>query len=201
MSLLRLLTAGKSLIGLKNPARRYMLSQPGALPKFNSKRNPFRATIRLESATSPQGEAVASTGPTRATASTCIALSAEERTALPPASAQAGAPQGTVPDQLNGAGDRKPRLGSIFSWIRPKATATPPVARAAKSMVQCELSLDTVRVVRNDLSDSDIEIVSPKMRAPAKSETEVPVQSIAQRVPLESAWNRVGRQLFGASNT
>src|SRR5215471_9031291 len=48
MSLLRLLTAGKCLVGSGNPETRYHLSRPGALPKFGAKRNPFRATTRPE---------------------------------------------------------------------------------------------------------------------------------------------------------
>ena len=36
-------------------------------------------------------------------------------------------------------------------------------------MVQAELSLEKVRVVRNDLSDSDVEIVTAKAAQPAKT--------------------------------
>ncbi len=43
MSLLRLLTAGKSLVGLGDYQSRYV-ARDGLLPKFGSKKNPFRAT-------------------------------------------------------------------------------------------------------------------------------------------------------------
>ncbi len=46
MSLLRLLAAGKSLVGLKRAPARYHLSRQGALPQFGGKENPFRATAR-----------------------------------------------------------------------------------------------------------------------------------------------------------
>src|SRR5271169_1831879 len=58
MSLLRLLTAGRSLVGSKNPEARYHLSQAGALPRFGAKKNPFRATTKPEAA---QSAALAST--------------------------------------------------------------------------------------------------------------------------------------------
>src|SRR5690242_15668141 len=45
MSLLRLLTSGKSLVGLKKLEHRYHLPGDKALPTFGSKKNPFRATV------------------------------------------------------------------------------------------------------------------------------------------------------------
>src|SRR5260370_41129343 len=43
MSLMRLLTAGRSWVGLKDPVSRYQMGRPGMLPKFGSGRNPFGA--------------------------------------------------------------------------------------------------------------------------------------------------------------
>src|SRR6267154_3886947 len=43
MSLMRLLSAGKSWVGLKDPGSRYQMGEPGMLPKFGSGRNPFGA--------------------------------------------------------------------------------------------------------------------------------------------------------------
>ncbi|PWU16992.1 MAG: hypothetical protein C5B50_12185 [Verrucomicrobia bacterium] len=42
MSLVRLLASGKSLVDVKGPGGRYRMSNPGALPKFGSRKNPFR---------------------------------------------------------------------------------------------------------------------------------------------------------------
>src|SRR5258708_32731579 len=72
MSLLRLLTTGKSLVGLKKPEHRYHLPGETALPKFGGKKNPFRATVfpdkaetaeTVESAAVPQFAAVESAAP------------------------------------------------------------------------------------------------------------------------------------------
>ena len=120
MSLLRLLTAGRSLIGLKEPAR-YREAGPRALPKFVGKQQPFGAT---------SGSAVA---------------------AEPGASASSS----TVPVSEISA---KPRWFSRWTarWQRPNTSVIP---RFSKPLVQGELSLDRVKVMRNDLSDSDLEVV------------------------------------------
>ncbi|HTD68377.1 MAG TPA: hypothetical protein VK846_17765 [Candidatus Limnocylindria bacterium] len=73
-------------------------------------------------------------------------------------------------------------------WVNPFKTARPVVPRRA---VQGELSLDKVKPVRNDLSDSDLELVAGKKRLePAPSV--VKVESIG--VPVVKAnplWERV----------
>jgi hypothetical protein len=45
MSLLRLLSTGKSLVGLTDNPHRYRLTQQRLLPCFGSKKNPFRSRI------------------------------------------------------------------------------------------------------------------------------------------------------------
>src|SRR5713226_5980902 len=47
MSLLRLLTTGKSLVGLRNSDSRYQVTRQRWLPKFGSKKNPFRTRSSL----------------------------------------------------------------------------------------------------------------------------------------------------------
>jgi hypothetical protein len=62
-------------------------------------------------------------------------------------------------------------------------------------MVQGELSLEGVRVVRNDLSDSDLEIVPAKPLAPPGKE---PVtSSTAKDLANETAWARMTGRIFG----
>jgi len=52
MSLVRLLTAGKSLVGLKDDQVRYRMTDPRAMPKFGAARNPFQPRAGAESAQS-----------------------------------------------------------------------------------------------------------------------------------------------------
>ena len=64
-------------------------------------------------------------------------------------------------------------------------------------MLQGELLLENIKVVRNDLSDPDWEIVTKKetKRAVAPVPPAVPV---AQTRNSDTAWGRVGARLFGA---
>jgi hypothetical protein len=64
-------------------------------------------------------------------------------------------------------------------------------APAEKPMAtQTELSLDSVRVVHNDLSDVDVEVVPMKSRS-ATSEPK----------PGKSSWEALGERLFGVEST
>src|SRR5437868_6344534 len=53
MSLMRLLTAGKSWGGGKDDVVRYRMSDPRALPKFGSGKNPFRSTAKANAVETP----------------------------------------------------------------------------------------------------------------------------------------------------
>ena len=87
-----------------------------------------------------------------------------------------------------------------------------PFVRRVKTLepsapVQGELLLDMVKPVRNDLSDSDIEVVparrsepvspvrlsEPRLRVEEKEENQAP--------PSTAAWDRVKNQVFGVGKT
>jgi len=74
---------------------------------------------------------------------------------------------------------------------RPARSAFPPTARGTGSPVQSELSLDEVKVVRNDLSDADVEIVPAK---PARRADLAPP-------PEENAWSRLATRIFVRAET
>ena len=82
-----------------------------------------------------------------------------------------------------------------------KGAAKSAVPRFPREPVQGELSLDNVKVLRNDLSDTDFEVVARP--APKKA---VPVQTAAPVAPTESVakpakiWNRV-TTLLGAGQS
>ena len=87
------------------------------------------------------------------------------------------------------------KLSPLFGWVRPKGAAR--ALPRTDAMVQGELSLDRVKVVRNDLSDSDLEIV------PAKKPTQptLPAAELATAQSSPRAWERVANRLFGADKT
>ena len=139
MSLLRLLTAGKSLVGLKKDGKQYRDLGPGALPRFEGKKGLFQSGRQ---AWSGQKDVISSPVPSQQT-DTCS-----------PAAPQEKLFQSSQPESSR----------SKWGWPWRKRAAVP---RFDKAPVQAELSLDRVKVIRNDLTDSDLEIV-PASRAAAK---------------------------------
>ncbi len=178
MSLVRLLTAGKSLVGLQESESRYRVTSQRLLPKFEAKKNPFGAPAAREP------------GPKQPVTAEVGAVAAAETPA-------AGTLQPDDPEQAIGkgfAGRCSKVLSEWFSSLRclifgrrEKGTAR----RRSKRMVQSELSLEAVRVVRNDLSDSDVEVVA---RNTASKASEGPVPAPTRSSGLAGMADR----LFGA---
>jgi hypothetical protein len=65
---------------------------------------------------------------------------------------------------------------------------------APHPVIQAELSLDTVKVVHNDLSDADVEIVPIKSRPPREMS-----ESVLQADGGGNSWSRLGAKFFGAN--
>lgn len=211
MSLLRLLTAGKTLVGLKKLESRYHLPVDRALPKFGPKKNPFRATVVPEKA--DPAEAAGATAQEKA-GMVQPATGAQEVKVEAPPHTQEPAPQGeenadvpraeprndnrTAEDQaktLDQPGRRPAGLRAFLLWGRAKK-AKPFGGRAGRPMVQGELSLDTVKVVRNDLSESDLEVVRVSRAA-----TPISPPPLAAAAPgpadSEPGWSAAASRLFG----
>ncbi len=211
MSLLRLLTAGKSLVGIRDYRSRYV-ARAGMLPRFGSKKNPFRATVKPELGKSAD--------PSRSMQSGALTPQEDQVTEVSPSAQPGNEESRETQDSANrtgaeGAGGQRSvspgakryasRMDTSFDWSkvlfwrRPKA-AHQAVPRFSKPLVQGELSLDGVKVVRNDLSDSDLEIVPAKSR-PTTPTAEAVTSSISKDGTSETAWGRVAGRLFGASKT
>ncbi|HEY2082442.1 MAG TPA: hypothetical protein VGI88_06620, partial [Verrucomicrobiae bacterium] len=69
--------------------------------------------------------------------------------------------------------------------------------------VQGELSLDNIKVMRNDLSETDVEIVPMKARrpnptpAPIAMEASAAAMAIPELPPATNAWEYLGERLLG----
>lgn len=181
MNMLRLLTTGKSLVGLRSTESPYRLTNQRLLPRFGPTRNPFKSSSKSEpaqiearfvedergkSASREEGGTANACAPTLA----AFPSSAQDR----PASATASGRGFTKALQLRVIAlfaECKRKLAGIFGRGLLKA-AKPAIPRFPKPAVQGELSLDRIRVVRNDLSDADLEVVPAKVpNAPTISPT------------------------------
>ena len=172
MSLMRLLTVGRSLNELKG-AGRYHIPRGVGLPQFNF----GKPAMKISSA--PAVRAVVSE--VQATPATV------EKTPT-----------------VGAAGEvRKPASGGWLKRSNPFAAAQPQPA-AAKSPMQAELTLEKVKVARNDLSEADFEIV-PKKELPRQAELKPyrkpnrPASVPEDDVLGAKAWNWLGSRLFGAA--
>jgi hypothetical protein len=201
MSLLRLLAAGKSLVGLKESQTRYRLTRQRLLPKFGAGKNPFGDRRKLETDSTERQTPGNDRrdGFVLETQSNPAASRAPE--AAPCGNEEISPPsQGSSPQQANAVPQRRP--AAFFSEWKTKLvgllakrsckTATPAVGRFAKPPVQSELALDSIKVVRNDLRDTDVEIL------PAKSPSASAKPFVEKTEGAEQVWERVTARVLGA---
>ena len=201
MSLLKLLSVGRSFVGAVPEPGRYKMSPEWRLPQFGS------SGVDNQPCDFAQRDITGEKGPGRSTATFVERLlrSFRNRKLAPaparvatqasrlliPAKQDAGRAEGYETGLLRAKG-RKSRFGALF--VQGKSVAR------ERTLVQPELQLDNVRVVRNDLSDADLQIVAGIRPAPAqntvkpdRTETHSPRVSDSRLV-----WNRLTARLFVA---
>jgi hypothetical protein len=171
MSLMRLLTSGKSLVGLETVESRYRMRSRHLLPKFGSSKNPFAAP-----APNSQSQAAEPSAEPTLTPEEVAAANLKETRRLPsasPAPSDTPAPAAEKTSKISGLldwlGQQPGRLkAKLFPAREGKRKSEPKSAipRFDQPPVQGELSLDNIKVKCNDLSDTDVEVV-PVRSAPA----------------------------------
>jgi hypothetical protein len=216
MSLLRLLATGKSLVGMRDTESRYRMRTQNLLPKFGSAKNPFApAPPNAQTPTSPANPPMPhlETGslfdsppkelpkqpvtkqaktPPRRPADADVPVKAEVKlpaTPIAPTPVRSPAP--------------KPRRWS--GWIGkfnplallPSKGGDGGRGRGARKPVQAELTLERVRVVRNDLRDTDFEIVPGRLMGLPSGAS--PILPHPER-PENGAWNRLTSRFLGAQH-
>jgi len=203
MSLLRLLTTGKSLVGLKKSEPRYHLPCEQTLPKFGSKKNPFRATVlpeKHETVPAPAGSGL------KGSVGACVEAMPEApaKGQLPDNAQKPQAPPGIAQEnqaacEQSGPSenpDRRPSAVRAFLlWARAKKAKTAPTS-GKRSLVQGELSLDKVKVIRNDLSESDLEVIRVKATAPSPNAASS-LKSAKDKTESEPGWGAAAGRLLG----
>jgi len=207
MSLGKLLTTGKSLVGLSQSNSRYQL-QKGALPKFESAKNPFAAKTQTEPAErEPQlpklspAEAVEPKEPARLSTLGALIVDREasvvNRNSQPTEAPKVAAPVDSWLKKIN---------PMVWFGHRQPAEPKPAIPRFSKAQapIQGELSLDNIKVMRNDLSEADVEVVPMKARAPKAvsmpSISHAGAAAMALPVPdlppATRAWEFIGEHLM-----
>jgi hypothetical protein len=176
MSLLRLLTAGRSLVSVHDAETRYRLTTQRLLPQFGSANNPFRNRETPEPA--PATTAGRAVGAAEATAKVPVSKTATSLWQKPAACLSAWTT----------------KLIDRVTRPAPKP-AKPAIPQFNKAPIQGEFSLDRVRVVRNDLSDADLEVV------PARPKTVAAAVPPAPPANPPSALGRVATRLFGVGKS
>ena len=151
----KLLAVGKGFLGGRGVVA-YRADKRVYLPKFNSAKNPFvpkAAEKKSAPAPAPQKMAVTVAAPVAAKTQKIPVFAAQQPL----------------------------RAASWTERLNPFRTPA-PVAPPMLNPVQTELSLNAVKVMHNDLSDADVEVV------PVKSRTMAPMESprlLPSREPLE----------------
>jgi hypothetical protein len=167
MNLGKLLAAGKSIIGGRGEIS-YRISDRVALPKFISPKNPFAPAVKPEPEPKadevPVKKGLASDGAKTQKLSTFPAAPIRKR---------------------NWFG----KLNPVSFWRGSR----PSAPQKAQRPLQAELSLDRVKVMHNDLTDADVEIVPIKSRTVPEPET-----PILPPAGSGDSWSRLSAKIFGA---
>jgi hypothetical protein len=216
MKLGKLLAAGKSIMNGRAEIS-YRSSKQIYLPKFGSSKNPFKpegsGPVDESTPASAPVTAAAEARPPLSAPSRVVPPNEPrvERESLPVAAAS-----GRIPEQVQPARPvaQARQTGSTSSAVTRSAAPTVqrfnalvsvfraalPTRAAGRSEsaakgqkgppTQTELSLDAVKVVHNDLSDVDVEVVPIKSRA-----------TTAELPAPKKSWEFVGERLFGVEAT
>jgi len=182
MKLGTLLAAGKSLALGRRGQNPYRGNKQIYLPKFGSPKNPFASANQPGGAIPPEGTA---TAPVK-TPITVVAAKTQKLPTFSPA--QAVNHRSATAEQPSGQGPKPRHRLQWMNKLNPFASNSAfPVARSgnAKTPVQAELSLDAVKVLRNDLSDVDVEVVPLKSRPAGDAEEPGPG-------PAKKSWAVLG---------
>ena len=191
MSLMQLLTTGKSFVGLKE-VQPYRVSHERLLPQFGPVKNPFCTTDQLDRPQTETGRRTARPlAVSQPQVAAVTALPAQEPAgAAPPITSKMPVlPVGSKPGSHASAFRSRAaalrtewagKLGALFSGPKSKP-ARVKLPGAPRLQVQGELALDKIKVVRNDLSDADLEVVParpPTVRANAAPALHMPEATV-----------------------
>jgi len=222
MSLGKLLATGRSLVGGAPDAGRYNISERNRLPKFGSAKNPFAAPAVVVAPTAmPAPVECAEPAPIEVPlVKAATPFSAIESPVSAPVAAitTITVPQPKLGERLQAAfavvrsgAERAvavawPLLkslaarvagwaGRLLGWFR-RSEPNSFIPRFGKPAVQTELSLDSVKVLRSDLVESDLEVVVADTATGTQAGPKVPVAT-PNRGPVPPALKKLTDRILG----
>lgn len=181
------------------------MTQQHLLPKFGSGKDAEgKVSTTPESVGGEAPVAVSVAGPAQSEGTRMKAAEMDAKAMPSMDGGQAASASGEI-NQTASRGRRGRRSGFLTSfllgWARRKNPFRPKAAqRKAPGPVQGELLLESIQVVRNDLTDTDLEVVAkPEAPPPQAQEAKVPADADPERARL--VWRRIATRLFGAKGT
>ena len=220
MSLGKLLSTGRSLIGGAPNSGRYDISNCNNLPKFNAAKNPFaqpsKPAEQMPAAPAPMPAPVEPPQEVQevvAEAPTVVAPTQPKKTQLIEYKKTQRLPQVSGPSFMGtiilkskavaqasmtfchaSFAKLSGRTRNMIARFRRKEPAS-VLPRLGKPAVQTLLSLDSVRVMRNNLEDSDLEVVSANTATSTQVAPTTPVAS-PKRGPVPAALKKLSARLM-----
>ncbi|MEI6568801.1 MAG: hypothetical protein WCR20_19120 [Verrucomicrobiota bacterium] len=195
MSFFKLLAAGKSMMGLSGTSSRYQATNERLLPKFIGRKNPFRGT------THPGGKAPETGEPggvVKPKESSTVVKGGGPFAASPAVEARKQVTRGISLSER--VGKVRGRAGQVWkdakAWVASKKKKAGPAPQPVVMPVQRELTLESVRVVRSDLTDCDDEMDA--LRGTVRGVVQRPVQTMQRGTEAVMAVERTARDLFGS---
>ena len=198
MSLMQLLTVGRSLRPVKDGRSPFRPAQQGVLPKFGQGRVPedkrsaqtAAPALSPKSVVAPLGDAAK---PVRVPWLRKIFSPFKRNKTMNAVEAEPQSVSAFAP----------PKMDQAFPFGRWTLFSNPfnrkPKPKADAGPVQTELSLDAVKPVRNDLSDSDLEVVAVESRPAPPPITSTTTHTVAAEDGAPGVvWHRLKEHLFGA---
>jgi hypothetical protein len=204
MSFAQLLATGKSLVGVKDLDGRYQMRSQYLLPKFGSPKNPFGEPAKPRADRLTPGATPRIQLPAQSTGAAATAHS-NESSRLPATGRiklkiDTSRPVWTIVVRevsvvWNWIAGCSRKLSLLAQWKRRKPSAKPAASKSVKLPIQGELSLDSIKVARNDLSDADLEIVAKTPVAQPRVKPAMPAPATAE--PAGTAWGRMASRVLG----
>jgi hypothetical protein len=176
---MQLLVVGRSLKTADDRPSPYRLSQQNLLPRFDRSEGSADAKPQSGNTAPVHGAAME----------------------LPRYRARRYAEQATATATSEDCSSKESRARQSGDWAsRWRNRFRVQSLNASRDAVQGELGFERVRVVRNDLSDADLELVSASKTAHA-SVMESRTESLSNRLNRILMWPRIAARLFGGSRS